>query len=672
MGLWVPNMVRGVVGPSLGSGVVIPTFEIDLASNPPSVANLPTSITINGVTVEAQGRWIGSECTVDSWPANFEGATCSATGSGNPTLNRRVPLFGSTDGAVKGNAGKYFIDSGTSIGDLSTLDFAIHIIARPYTTTGRLCGKLQSAPSFNGWQVYNTNSVLAIYCYSGGASVGAQSPAHSSAWGDYWFFCDRSESTAANSLRAYLNGSAGTGVDASGKPDITSTANFGLLGTGGSPCSDDVALVEVFSKAGWFHGSNNPTDWAAFTKTSLAKLCGLIPNGIGSTTTPQTMTRASLRHLEDYDSDNSKTYLLPVKNGWPGVERRAEGVFFWPEQEVDNLAGNSNDAGSWGASNVSVTANSTEAPNLLTQADTLTESGAGSQYHSINMGNENLTATKKYCFSCFVKPSARDWILLRAYETVSAQGHGSAFDVTNGVVGTWNQNINAAGIIGPYHGGFYRCFVTWTQTGTEAVTPYIYLSNADNLASYEGSEAAVIVWGAQLEEGTYPSSQIDNNGAGHTTRVADSLMYKADDGFVNNSQNGTIYAEILKPNADSLLGMVADITDGGSASDRVRLQIDATTDSGRLWMRASGGNNGDLTGTTDVCDGSEHRLQVNYKTNAANLLIDGTQEGTPDSSCDVPNDLDELDVGQGAADSSQLNGGIKVLRIYPKPVKRAI
>jgi len=62
-------------------------------------------------------------------------------------------------------------------------------------------------------------------------------------------------------------------------------------------------------------------------------------------------------------------------------------------------------------------------------------------------------------------------------------------------------------------------------------------------------------------------------------------------------------------------------------------------------MRATGENAGDTTGTTDVADGVVHSARVTWETDNLKLYVDGTQEGSTDVDCGVPDNIDEIDIG---------------------------
>jgi hypothetical protein len=165
----------------------------------------------------------------------------------------------------------------------------------------------------------------------------------------------------------------------------------------------------------------------------------------------------------------------------------------------------------WSASDVTVTADATNAPDGTATADTLDE-GTSTAIHFVSISTPVKQDGTQYTLSVFAK------YVDCQYLRVSASGAGAywastVFDIQNGTVadsGTGaalytvhNTSITSVG------SGWYRCSMVFSTTYGLSVTARIGLSNSGTVAypadifgldSYTGTSRTAYVWGAQLEE----------------------------------------------------------------------------------------------------------------------------------------------------------------------------
>ena len=138
----------------------------------------------------------------------------------------------------------------------------------------------------------------------------------------------------------------------------------------------------------------------------------------------------------------------------------------------------------------------------------------------------------------FAKSSGKRWAVVDA-----SSGSGTAgvwFDLQNGVVGTVQSGYTAS--IQQFPNGFYRCRVTYPSSGAGSFC-VIGVSDNDGLFISTGNGSnGIILYGAQLEAGSFPTSYIPTTTAS-LARSADvcSITVGAFSGFYNNSA-GTIVA----------------------------------------------------------------------------------------------------------------------------------
>lgn len=178
------------------------------------------------------------------------------------------------------------------------------------------------------------------------------------------------------------------------------------------------------------------------------------------------------------------------------------------------------DNAAWTKANLTVTANSTLAPDGSNSADTLTEDAVNSSFHA-----DSATATvvngTNYTMSAYVKSNGRRYVLL--YEGFS--DIGTFFDLQTGtVLGNLGAGTFVAANVKTAANGYYRISVTYTQTGTSA-SLQMYLSNNGTGVAYNGDgTSGIIVWGTQLEAGVLVTPVIATGAAPVTTSLGEIIQ----------------------------------------------------------------------------------------------------------------------------------------------------
>jgi hypothetical protein len=170
----------------------------------------------------------------------------------------------------------------------------------------------------------------------------------------------------------------------------------------------------------------------------------------------------------------------------------------------------------WVKINSTITANATTSPDGNTNADELFDNSTNGVHRvqqSITIAN-----TTNYTFTCYGKKNTLNHIILKIFDGTT--DFATLFNLNTGTVvssvGTVTASIELFNT-------YYRCRFTFTSTNTNAIA-LILLSNGtiDGVgnSSYVGSGQSVYIWGAQLEQGAYPTSYIPTTSAS-VTRNAD-------------------------------------------------------------------------------------------------------------------------------------------------------
>jgi hypothetical protein len=197
------------------------------------------------------------------------------------------------------------------------------------------------------------------------------------------------------------------------------------------------------------------------------------------------------------------------------IEEQRTNLFTYSEQ-FDNSA--------WTKTNVTITANAEVAPDGTTTADKIVENNATGIHHLWHTGR-NVASGSTYTFSLFVKKSERNVLIRLDNISASSTWNGVTptviFDFATESITVNNGSINSGFI--PYPNGWYRLYVTGVATATTNTSPNILLVSGTSAgsANYEGDgTSGLFIWGAQLEEGAFPTSYIKTE-ASQVTRAAD-------------------------------------------------------------------------------------------------------------------------------------------------------
>jgi len=321
------------------------------------------------------------------------------------------------------------------------------------------------------------------------------------------------------------------------------------------------------------------------------------------------------------------------------------------EEARTNLLTYSQDLTTWNPINLSVSNNVSTAPDGTTTADKIIPS-TSDVIHIIYSANTISSITGTYTVSIFAKADGYNFLIL-ALDGASDGGLfpgvagfsliDGTYQITDGTVSASSQNLG---------NGWYRLSVTGTSSSTVTASPYVCpaTGKAFGNAYFAGNgTSGVLVWGAQVEAGTFPTSYIPTT-ASTVTRAADvasitgsnfSSWYNQSEGswFVNHN-GGNPFA----------------ITVGTDADNRYYLSENSTAGSG-YFMKTLGVNQ------FSFFTGIFTKGAISYGINYANIATSGTlQTAVTSVSPPVSN---SLKIGMGINNDFQGTGTIARLTYYP-------
>jgi len=289
--------------------------------------------------------------------------------------------------------------------------------------------------------------------------------------------------------------------------------------------------------------------------------------------------------------------------------------------------------------------------------------GSGNVSHFIY--SENITVTLGTVYSSFVfaKKGENNRIQL-TYGSSAFNDSYANFDLNLGTVLLTN---NSTATIEPLANGYYKCSIiaTCTKSGNNQLVPSLINSDtATRLASYTGDgTSGVYIFGAQLEQLSYPTSLIYNGVEGSTvTRVGDQVSQSGLSNIIN-SVEGTLFVETSFLSTGVTDGNGISISDG--TNDNI---LKYYTYSGLLYMdfKVGGVLQASIYTSAYSIDVS-NKIAASFKSNEFKLYINGVQVGSTDVSVNVPsgNTLDTLYFrGNPTSSSSNLLSKVKDIRVF--------
>ena len=257
----------------------------------------------------------------------------------------------------------------------------------------------------------------------------------------------------------------------------------------------------------------------------------------------------------------------------------------------------------WTNTNSSETAASGTAPDGNNTAWELKDTVDGSNVtHSITQ-NISITSGTAYTYTAWMKAGTL------GFGAISFPSAG----FTTGIVCLFNLSTGASSVSSgtatasttAYPNEWYRCSVTATATASVSTGLNIRIANSISTSTYQGTgNGTILIWGAQLEAGAFPTSYISTTAA-TVTRAADvaSISNANLIPWLTSFDENTFYAELRGEPPKGLGGI---IMEGlvSSAVGGATLSLNNTSTRFRSQQRTGpsrfdgGNNNGSLLTNT--------------------------------------------------------------------------
>lgn len=251
-------------------------------------------------------------------------------------------------------------------------------------------------------------------------------------------------------------------------------------------------------------------------------------------------------------------------------------------------------------------------PDGTANAYKLTENTAQNSRHRLYSEASTVNNGATLSTSIFVKSAERSWILLRE----STTDYGYYFN--NGIAGSKTGSPLSYNIES-FPNGWYRYTVT-TVTPNTSGRLILSIVTEDGGDRYDGDgTSGVYIWGAMLEEGSYPTSYIPNNGnAAGVTRSAETATGAGNSTTFNDSE-GVLMAEISAL-ADDLTYRFISLSDGTS-NNRISLYYGDASNRVTYEFKSEGVASYLFSNTAVITN--FNKILVKYKLNDFQLWING-------------------------------------------------
>lgn len=308
----------------------------------------------------------------------------------------------------------------------------------------------------------------------------------------------------------------------------------------------------------------------------------------------------------------------------------------------------------WTKNQSSVISNSMVAPNGSETADKLVEDSS-SNFHRV-VRSESTSAGQN-TFSVFAKSNGRDFVTLR--NNLAVSNLNACFNLSNGTI-EFNGFSGDATIV-DFGNGWYRCSVTENDPSGGATSFSILTSISavtnNSIPSYTGDgESGIYIWGAQLEQGSYPTSYIPTSGSTET-RQAEFCNGSGNSETFNDSE-GVLFAEFSGTSSDLTSKRIT--LNDGTPLNRVSIGIHSV--SSQLFYFVSGGGSVPFTQAITINTEQFNKIAFKYKSEDTALWINGVEVDTKTNTFTISG-LDELSFNDDSV-SNKFFGETKQLMTF--------
>ena len=304
----------------------------------------------------------------------------------------------------------------------------------------------------------------------------------------------------------------------------------------------------------------------------------------------------------------------------------------------------------WAVSNMTKEANSTTSPEGVSNATKLIEnSGSGKKqvYDSAPVVSGN-----SYVVSFFAKSNGRDVAL-----ELASSAFGSTLTIFNLSSGSVTSSNAEDSGIEDYGNGWYRCYVKDTSTTTANAAMYFQLVSG-GLNNYTGDgSSGIYIYGAQCEQGSYPTSYIPTYGSAVTRNADDAEADNISDLIGQTEGTFLIDAEVIAHNGD-WIGIYP--TSGSAYQNSFLLGYFSGAIRAQLYAGGTA-----YVYTQSTTNEKRYKIAITYTSSSYKVFIDGVKVHDVSKSTSFAVLLDRLSVTGNSLSGKKGNIKHKQILVLP-------
>ena len=330
-----------------------------------------------------------------------------------------------------------------------------------------------------------------------------------------------------------------------------------------------------------------------------------------------------------------------------------------------------NSGNGWATSQEIIFSSTTEpAPDGSSNNQKMAATTTAGVSHSTYKQVTGTTAGTVHTFSVYMKSAGSDYGYIYVdtaggrYGGVAVQFStgNTAVMTANGIGTQTDTSVTAVG------NGWYRLSVSGSFSSTTQHYCHIDVGNDLSFSTFAGNGTdGIYVWGAQLENGSFPTSIIPTSGSLATRERDDATIVGESFNSFYNQNEGSLFVESTPRYLASGINHRVCVISGdsdftiSSAPGGINVDYAGTTLRTELF---SGSPNSAQAGTgLTVSAGNKNKLAYGLETNNVSVIVNGTQVGTTDTSASMPDPMTKMGIGRRPDTSSTYADGIHVSSI---------
>lgn len=648
-------VVDGLVPPVDPPGNV--TFELTPTAG---IANLASTMTVNGSTWTQVFRVEGKDCAAGGWPAAIGGVTGTKVGAGATTYGNAC-FWNAADKFVQFQA--YDVFSFGDVFDVGTKHMVAECLVCLASGTTTFVNKQRTSGAFDGWRLFSQSTgIKAQVRATDGTPLFQPDIAyttHPMRWAYLLFFF---HPTQGGTL--YCNGTAlSHTVGGSLAPEGCVSSGVPLtIGSGTGP-GVAIAYVGLWQYDAMLDSKDQPV----IAQQRFNAFAGLVAQSAAGSAQPTAVTRATDACMP-YEVAAGKQGFVAVMPGWvsrcPAIladASTANGIVLQPEQSNAFVNSQTHGAG-WTttrATSFNAVATTQLVRNIYANAFIASAvSGTHGWHYTVASSTAGV-----HELHALVKPGNKTWIKLQTTGAVNATQY---FNLSGaGSLGTTGAGVLSAWIRRYYDtAGAAMYLMGMRYTGTAAGHDHdVLVCDGDGVDTWTGDAVTVNCWatatGHQIDL-PYVSSPILTLASG-VARPADVLTYNAASNAPSAMASIEVDAVMVDVSSDRAERVIAAVV--ADASNRHTLSRDT---SGQI---AAVGLNGGasiyaLASAPKVVDAA-NVSKLAWRDNRFALEVDAAHvAGSPDTAGTPPAAL--TTIALGAQVGGTLGGAVVIKRVTVK------